>query len=46
MRSTSLAQLSVRFAQRKGLIVGTGVALAAAVALLLGDSHSLGMTYN
>ena len=44
--STSLAQLSIRLAEHKGLLAATGVVIAAAVALVLGDSHSLGMTYD
>jgi hypothetical protein len=45
MRSTSLAQLSVRLAEWKNL-VAAGVVIAAAVALLIGDPHSIGMTHN
>ncbi len=44
--STAFTQLSMRFAERKGLLAAVGLAVAAAVALLLGDSHSIGMTHN
>jgi hypothetical protein len=43
MGSTSFARLSARVAERKGLVVGTGVVIAAAIALLVGDSHSMGV---
>ena len=46
MRSTSFAHLSVRLAEHKGLLAAAGVVIAAVVALVLGDSHSLGMMYD
>jgi hypothetical protein len=46
MGSTSFARLSARLTERKGLAVGVGVVIAAAVALLIGDSHSLGMYHD
>jgi hypothetical protein len=46
MFSSSVSQISTRFAEKRSSIVAGGVVIAAAVALLFGDAHSIGMTFN
>ena len=38
--------IASRFAGKERRIVAVGVVIAAAVALLFGDSHSIGMTHD
>jgi hypothetical protein len=41
-----LSQVSIRLAERRGLLMAVGVVIAAAVAVVFGDTHSIGMTHN
>jgi hypothetical protein len=43
--SSSFSYVSARLGERKSRLVAVGVVIAAAAALLFGDTHSIGMTH-